>query len=97
MDQGFTGYPTACGMLSYWQAVAQDSAASQEEGSIARIVNTLRQSILSRTAQTLMWDNAELLVVPGDHELVATVREIKQWPGRDPAVSVPRKRLCGSA
>jgi dihydrofolate reductase len=83
VDQGFIGYPTACGMLPYWRTVEQNPAASQAEQAIARVVNTLHPFILSRTAQTLAWDNAELLVVPGDNELVTAVREIKQRPGRD--------------
>lgn len=83
IDQGFIGYPTACGMIPYWLTVAQNPAASPAERAIAQAVNRLRPIIISRQAETLAWEQAELLVVQGDEDLVAAVTRIKQQPGRD--------------
>lgn len=83
IDQGFIGYPTACGMLPYWLAVAQNPAASPAERATAQAVNRLRPIIISRQAETLAWEQAELLVVQGDEDLVAAVTRIRQQPGRD--------------
>src|SRR5437016_1364750 len=77
IDQGFIGYPTASGMIPYWLGVAQNPSASKEERAIALAVNTLHPFILSRKAEKLVWENAELLVVKSDDELVEAVKKIK--------------------
>jgi len=83
VDQGFIGYPTACGMIPYWLNVAQNPSASKEERDIAQAVNTLHPLILSRKAEQLEWENTELLVVKSDQDLVDAVKKIKQQPGKD--------------
>lgn len=83
VDQGFIGYPTASGMIPYWLSVAQNPAASKGERAIALAVNRLRAFILSNKEEKLAWENAELLVVKSDQDLVDVVQKIKQRPGRD--------------
>ncbi len=83
VDQGFIGYPTACGMLPYWLNVAQNPSASKEERAIAQAVNTLHPFILSNREEQLEWKNTELLVVKSDDDLVEAVKKIKQQPGKD--------------
>jgi dihydrofolate reductase len=83
VDQGFIGYPTACGMIPYWRNVAQNPSASREERAIAEAVNKLHPFILSNREETLAWEHTELLVVRSDDELVEAVNTIKQQPGKD--------------
>ena len=82
-DSGFIGYPTASGMIPYWLNVAQNPAASKEERAIAQVVNSLHSLIVSRQEETLEWENAELLVVKSDDELVEAVERVKQQPGKN--------------
>ncbi len=83
IDSGFIGYPTASGMIPYWRSVAKNPAASKAERAIAQAVNTLHPFILSNQEEKLEWENTELLVVKGDHDLVEAVSKIKQQPGKD--------------
>lgn len=83
VDQGFIGYPTASGMIPYWLGVAQNPAAAKEERAIAQAVNTLHPFILSNREEKLAWENAELLVVKSDDDLVEAVQKIKRQSGKD--------------
>ena len=87
IDRGFIGYPTALGMIPYWLNVAKNPSASKGERAIAQAVNTLHPFIISHQEEKLEWENAELLVVKSDHELVEAVNQIKQQPGK--ALGVP--------
>lgn len=82
-DSGFIGYPTASGMLSYWLSVANNPSASKEERAIAEAVNRLHPIILSNKEERIEWENAELLVVKSDNDLVEAVTRLKQQPGKD--------------
>jgi dihydrofolate reductase len=83
VDQGFIGYPAACGMIPHWLDVAQNPSASKEERAIAQAVNTLHPFILSRKAEKLAWEHTELLVVNSDDELVEAVKKIKRQLRKD--------------
>ncbi len=83
IDRGFIGYPTACGMIPYWLNVANNLSASSTERAIAQAVNTLHPLILSHQEEQLEWENAELLVVKSDQDLVEAVKKMKQQPGKD--------------
>ena len=83
IDSGFIGYPTASGMIPYWLNVAQTPSASKEERAIAGAVNNLHPFIVSRQEENIEWENAELLVVKSDNELVEAVKKIKQQPGKN--------------
>jgi dihydrofolate reductase len=82
-DSGFIGYPTASGMIPYWANVATNPSASKGERAIAQAVNTLHPLIISKKEEQLEWENAELLLVKSDHDLVEAVKKIKQQPGKD--------------
>ena len=82
-DSGFIGYPTASGMIPYWSNVAQNPSASQGERAIAQAVNTLHGIILSKKEEKLAWDNAELLLVKSDTDLIEAVTKFKRQPGKD--------------
>ena len=82
-DSGFIGYPTASGMIPYWSNVAQNPSASQGEREIAQAVNTLHGIILSKKEEQLAWENAELLLVKNDTDLVEAVTKFKRQPGKD--------------
>ena len=86
IDRGFIGYPTARGMIPYWLNVANNPSASKAERAIAQAVNTLHPLILSHQEEQLEWENAELLVVKRDQDLVEAVNKMKQQPGKDLAV-----------
>lgn len=83
VDRGFIGYPTALGMIPYWRNVAQNPAASKAERAIAEAVNDLRPILVSRQEEPLPWENAELLVVKSDQDLVDAVQQIKRQPGKN--------------
>ena len=81
-DQGFIGYPTAIGMIPYWQNVAQSPEASEEGKAIANAVLKLNPYIVSKKEETLPW-KGNLLVAKTDEELVVKVNQIKKQPGKD--------------
>jgi dihydrofolate reductase len=83
IDRGFIGYPTASGMLPYWQSVASDPRAPAAERALAESVNKLRPFLISRQEEPVPWPNAELLVVHDDEELAEAVRKEKERPGKD--------------
>lgn len=82
-DSGFIGYPTASGMIPYWLNVAQNPSASKEERAIAQVVNSLHPFIASRQEEKIEWENAELLVVKSDDELIEAVKKIKRQTGKN--------------
>jgi dihydrofolate reductase len=82
-ENGFIGYPTASGMIPYWANVAKNPSASKGEREIAQVVNQLHSIILSNKEETLDWENAELLVVKSDNDLVEAVAKVKRQPGGD--------------
>jgi dihydrofolate reductase len=82
-DSGFIGYPTASGMIPYWSNVAKNPSASKGERAIAQAVNTLHGIILSKKEEQLAWENAELLLVKSDTDLVEAVTKFKRQPGKD--------------
>jgi dihydrofolate reductase len=83
LDRGFIGYPTASGMLPYWQGVASDPHASADQRAFAESLNKLRPFLISRREEPVPWTNAELLVVHDDEELAEVVRKEKERPGKD--------------
>ena len=83
IDSGFIGYPTALGMIPYWLNVAKNPLASKAELAIAQAVNALHPLILSNQEEKLEWENAELLVVKSDRDLVEAVKKMKQQPGKN--------------
>lgn len=86
-DAGFLGYPVAQGMIPYWESAAADPSATPATRDLATAINSLHRIVISNRAVDLPWDNSELIVAPGDEDLVTAVTEIKRQPGRD--IGVP--------
>ncbi len=82
-DTGIMGYPTAPGMVAYWAGVPQNASASPAERAIAEVINQLHTVVLSNTQLELNMDNAELVVVKEDQDLITAVTRLKQRPGKD--------------
>ena len=82
-DRGFIGYPTASGMLPYWQNVAGNPQAPADERALAEAVNRLHPFLVSDRDEPVPWLNAELLVVHHDEQLADAVRREKEKPGKD--------------
>ena len=82
-DSGFIGYPTASELIPYWLNVANNPSAPKDERAIAQVVNALHPLIVSHREEKLEWENAELLVVKSDQDLVEAVKKVKQQPGKD--------------
>ena len=82
-DQGFIGYPTAAGMLPYWLSVASDPEASADMRALAGALNRLRHILISSRDEPVPWQNAELLVVHDDEQLIDAVCRVKEKPGKD--------------
>lgn len=83
IDREFIGYPTASGMIPYWLHVTNNPEASPAERAITQAVIRLHPFILSRQVEPLEWEQAELLVVKSDQNLVEAVNQLKQQPGRN--------------
>jgi dihydrofolate reductase len=82
-DRGFIGYPTATGMLPFWQHAENDPHASDDLRALARALNRLRPLLISDRDESVPWPNAELLVVHDDEQLADAVRKEKAKPGKD--------------
>lgn len=82
-DEGFIGYPTASGMIPYWENVANNPAASPQERAIAAAVNDKHAFLVSHREEPPVGRNSELLVVRDDADLVEAVTAIKRRPGGD--------------
>ena len=86
-DTGIMGYPTASGMIPYWAGVATDPSASQGQRAIAQAITRIHGIVISNREEEAQWENAELLVVRDDNDLVDALTELKQRPGKD--IGVP--------
>lgn len=82
-DTGIMGYPTAPGMIAYWAGVPDNPSASPAERAIANVINKMQTIVLSNTEVELNIDNAELVIVKSDRDLIDTVARIKSRPGKD--------------
>jgi dihydrofolate reductase len=82
-DIGIMGYPTAIGMIPYWANMARDTSASKSDHDMAAAIAKTHGIVISKKAEKTDWDNAELLVVKDDKELVEAVARLKQKPGGD--------------
>lgn len=82
-DAGFMGYPTASGMIPFWANVVKNPSASKGELAIADVINNIHSIIISKKEETLAWENAELLLVKSDQDLIEAVTRFKQQPGKD--------------
>ncbi len=86
-DTGIMGYPVASGMIPYWRGVEANPAASEGERAIAEAVNRIHGVVLSNTEVDLPFDNAELVVVRNDGDVIDAVEALKRKPGGD--IGVP--------
>jgi dihydrofolate reductase len=82
-DRGFIGYPTASGMLPYWQNVAGDPHSSADQRALAQALNRLHPLLISDREEPVPWPDAELLVVKDDKHLAAAVNAEKEKQGKD--------------
>lgn len=86
-DTGLIGYPTGYGMIQYWSTAAENPSASKGEHDIANAVNKTHGILISNREERLELDNAEVLVVKSDADLVEAVQRIKGQQGGD--IGVP--------
>jgi dihydrofolate reductase len=82
-DARVMGYPTAPGMVAYWEGVAREPSALQWERDIAEAFNPMHTIVVSKRSEELELADAELLVARNDDELVEAVNELKARPGKD--------------
>lgn len=86
-DTGFMGYPVASGMIPYWRGVEANPDASEGERAIAQVVNRIHGMVLSNAEVDLPFDNAELVVVRDDRDVIDAVEAARRRPGGD--IGVP--------
>jgi dihydrofolate reductase len=86
-DTGIMGYPTAVGMIPYWSNAAKDPSTSKDERDLANAIVKIHGVVISKKEEKAEWDNAELLVVRDDHDLVEAVTRLKQQPGK--SIGIP--------
>lgn len=79
----FVGYSFYRGMVSYWRNVENSPESTESQRATARAVNASHKIVISRTEEKLEGENAELLVVKSDQDLVATVTRLKEQAGSD--------------
>ena len=82
-DTGLMGYPTAVGMIPYWSSAVNNPATPKSEMAIAQAISKIHSIVISNTEEKLDFDNADLLVVKNDHDLIDAVSRLKRQPGRD--------------
>lgn len=82
-DTGLMGYPTAVGMIPYWASAVNNPATSKSEMAIAQAISKIHGIVISNTEVKLGFENAELLVVKNDNDLIDAVSRLKRQPGRD--------------
>jgi dihydrofolate reductase len=79
----FVGYAFYRGMVSYWRNMEDSPESTESQRATARAVNASHRIVISRTAEKLEGENAELLVVKSDQDLVAAVTKLKEQAGSD--------------
>lgn len=82
-DTWIMAYPTAPGMIAYWTAVPNNPSAPPAERVIAPSLNKMRVVVMSNTRVTLDLDNAELVILKKDQDLIDLITELKNRPGKD--------------
>jgi dihydrofolate reductase len=85
-DTVLVGRTTYDEMHAYWPgAEAEPERPIGEQIDMGRKMNAYQKFVFSRDGQTeaLAWNNATLVVAPGDEELVRFVADLKARPGRD--------------
>ncbi len=82
-DTGLMGYPTASGMIPSWANAVKNPSTPKDEMAIAQAISKIHSIVLSNIEVKLGFDNAELLVVKSDSDLVEAVNRLKRQPGRD--------------
>jgi dihydrofolate reductase len=82
-DDRMMGYPTAPGMVAYWEGVASEPDSPRWEQDIARAFNPMHLVAISKREEQLDLPNSELLLARDDDELVAAVNERKGRAGKD--------------
>lgn len=82
-DCRLMGYPTAPGMVEYWDRVAENPDSPPWELAIAHAFNPLRTVAVSNREEPLDVRDAELLVARDDRELVKATDDLKCRSGRD--------------
>jgi dihydrofolate reductase len=82
-DARVMGWPTAPGMVAYWEGVAVNPESPQWERDIAAAFNPVHLVAISTRDEVLDIANSELLVAKDDGELASAVDGLKCRPGRD--------------
>jgi dihydrofolate reductase len=82
-DIRLMGYPTAPGMVEYWDRVAENPDSPQWERDIAEAFNPLHTVAVSRSEEDLHVRDSELLLARDDDELTTAVEDLKSRPGKD--------------
>ncbi len=81
-DTGLMGYPTAVGMIPYWANMAKDPSASRADRDLATAISKIHGVVISNKPEKIDGDNAEVLVVKNDNELIEAVSNLKRQNGK---------------
>ncbi|GHO93750.1 riboflavin biosynthesis protein RibD [Reticulibacter mediterranei] len=79
----FVGYSFYRGMAPYWRNMEDSPESTESQRAMARAVNASHRIVISRTEEKLEGENAELLVVKSDQDLVTTITRLKEQAGSD--------------
>ena len=72
-------------MYEYWPGAETEEGDSEVNRRMAKMMNSYKKYVFSRmpAGDPLKWNNAELVTVDSDREIVKAVRTLKEQPGED--------------
>ena len=82
-DIRLMGYPTARGMVEYWDRVEETADSPKWQRDIAEAFNPMHTIAVSKQEEDLTVRDSELLLARDDDELTRAVEELKSRPGKD--------------
>ena len=80
-DSLMMGYPTAPGMMAYWEEVGEKKASPTWMLDIARAMDNKHVFVISNENEDLKMENAELVVAKGDKKLTSAVKKLSESEG----------------
>jgi dihydrofolate reductase len=72
-------------MYAYWPGAETEEGDSETNRRMATMMNAYKKYVASRTSAgaPLEWNNAELVVVDSDRDIVEFIATLKEQPGKD--------------
>jgi dihydrofolate reductase len=82
-DSLMMGYPTAPGMMAYWNGVREKNANPKWMLDVAHAMDNKHVFVISNENEDLKMEDAELVVAKNDKELTSAVEKLRESKGGD--------------